>query len=143
MISTESTFVPGAKHAPHYAVVVLDGDGVIRLASPGVLDLFGRHPGEIKGQPVEWLVPPRLRTEPVSQWHELAASTLPGAKPVAFETFGLRHNGFEFPIQVSVTAVGDTYHRLFAAVIRDLTDRTLLRSLSPRRVYRSLPSAHP
>jgi PAS domain-containing protein len=68
MVSTESPLVPGAKHASRYAVVVLDSDGVVRLASGGVMTLFGRRPQELIGQPVEWLVPAYLRTQRVSQW---------------------------------------------------------------------------
>ena len=39
------------------AVIVVDADGVILLASSAVETLFGFHPSEIVGQPVEKLLP--------------------------------------------------------------------------------------
>lgn len=121
MASAELTSHATATCAPQDALVVLDADGVIRQASRQVFDLFGRYPDEFIGQPIEWLVPARLRTQRLSQWHELAADALPGETGAAFEILGLQRDGTEFPIQVSVIAAGDAPRKLFVAVIRDLT----------------------
>ncbi|MGE5463170.1 MAG: PAS domain S-box protein, partial [Syntrophothermus sp.] len=45
------------------AIVIIDRDGQIVHANTQVETLFGYAPGEVMGQPVETLVPQRLRTE--------------------------------------------------------------------------------
>ena len=46
------------------AILITDGDGIMRAANPRAEELFGYTSEELIGQPVEMLVPARFRGQP-------------------------------------------------------------------------------
>src|SRR5690606_15588537 len=48
------------------ALIVVDGDGLIRFANDTVTELFGHSARQLLGQPLDTLIPERLRTRHVA-----------------------------------------------------------------------------
>ncbi|HEV2370300.1 MAG TPA: PAS domain S-box protein [Acidimicrobiales bacterium] len=105
------------------AVIVVDAEGIIRMASPAVGTVFGYDPAELLGQPVEVLVPERFRTGHTGYRRDYVAD--PHARPMGagLELEGRRKDGTSFPIDVSLAPVTVEGRRLVGAFVRDVTER--------------------
>jgi PAS domain S-box-containing protein len=104
-------------------------DGRIREANRELERQFGYGPGELQGEPVESLVPPRLRGD--HGWLRKSYQELPNARPmgVGLELRGLRKDGTEFPIEISLSPHGADGELLTICMVRDMTERNQLRNL--------------
>jgi PAS domain S-box-containing protein len=109
------------------AVITMDGEGVIRSWSPQAARVFGWQPSEAVGRTLSTtIIPPRYRDA-----HErgLAHFLATGQGPVLnqrIEITGLRRDGGEIPVELTITPVrlGDAW--LFSAFVRDISDRKLV-----------------
>ena len=105
------------------AVVIADGQGLIRRANPRAMELFGYTNDELDGQPVEMLVPERFRaSHPDGQGFEGATLLKPGAGKV-IELFGLRKDGSEFAADVMIKRVETAAGVMLMSFIRDATEQ--------------------
>jgi PAS domain S-box-containing protein len=106
------------------AVITMDGDGVIRSWSPQAERVFGWRASEAIGQTLATtIIPPRYRDA-----HErgLAHFLASGEGPVLnqrIEITGLRRDGQEIPVELTITPVRLEGAWLFSAFVRDVTDR--------------------
>lgn len=104
------------------AIMVVDTNGVVREANTRFASMFGYHHGELRGKPMEVLVPehvgaghPQLRERFVAE----GGARRMEERGAALR--GVRKDGTEFPVDVSVSVVNlGTRKRVFASV-RDLT----------------------
>lgn len=105
------------------AVVVADADGRIVLVNEQTQLLFGYQPDELLGQPVEVLVPPRFRSDHERQRRSYQGR--PSVRPMGAgrELWGLRKNGTEFAVEISLSPVATDQGPLVASVIRDISER--------------------
>lgn len=105
------------------AAVVIDAEGVIVLVNKQTEALFGYERDELVGQPVEKLMPPRFH----ERHHEHRGSYFrhPRTRPMGagLELAGLRKNGTDFPVDISLSALETDEGRLATAFIRDATER--------------------
>lgn len=105
------------------AMVVVDTEGIIQLVNSQTERLFGYDRLEIVGQPVEVLVPKRFRRK-----HTRNREGYYGQHPVrpmgmGLDLFGLRKNGSEFPVEISLSPLETETGLLVSAAIRDVTQR--------------------
>jgi PAS domain S-box-containing protein len=106
------------------ALVVIDDRGQIRFANDTVTELFGYTPEQLLGQPLDMLVPERLRSR---HGHHIAGffreprNREMGASIA--ELYARRADGTEFAagIRLAPFKIGD--RALVAAAIRDTTER--------------------
>jgi len=92
------------------AVVLLDGDGVIRVVNERAERLFGYPRGALVGRAATVVLPSDVR----------------GVRDVQRQVYGVRRDGSQFPAEVRVSAVVDGGARLVTAVVRDVTEHAAI-----------------
>jgi PAS domain S-box-containing protein len=107
------------------AIVAVDASGTIVLVNQQVESLFGYGRKELLGKPVEVLVPQRFRRGHVHYREGYGAA--PSVRPMARNQvlYARRKDGTEFPAEISLSPVRSGGSLVFAAAIRDVTDRQL------------------
>jgi PAS domain S-box-containing protein len=104
------------------AVISADIHGRITYVNKGGERLFGWTTSELSGRPLTLLIPQRLRG---THWRGLLRyATAEGGRPSGtVELVGLRKDGGEFPVEISLARSGETSGVSFTAIIRDITER--------------------
>jgi len=105
------------------AMLVVDQKGVIQLVNSQTEKLFGYDRLEIVGQPVEVLVPKRFRKRHLKHREGYYSDHPPRPMGIGLELFGLRKNGTEFPVEISLSPLEAEEGLLINAAIRDVTQR--------------------
>lgn len=109
--------------APDVTVVV-DENGRIVFVNARVASDFGFEAAALIGQPVEVLIPERFRD--AHRRHRESFLAEGRARPMGTgtrELWGLRRDGTEFPIEVSLNLVRTAHGVFVAAAIRNLSER--------------------
>lgn len=107
------------------AIISANSRGEIVSWNRGAHAAFGYKEEEVLGRPLTLLMPPRYLASHEAAMARLrasGASTLTG-KTVELE--GLRKDGGEFPLELSLSAWEAGKERFYTAIIRDLTARKL------------------
>jgi PAS domain S-box-containing protein len=105
------------------AMVIVNDLGEIRLANAATEKMFGYAREELVGHPVEVLIPDRYRDR--HPGHRGGFFAGPKMRPMGagLELSGVRKDGVEFPVEISLSPL-ETDDGLFAtAAIRDATER--------------------
>src|SRR6266508_1440815 len=105
------------------AVVVVDKKGIIQLINSQTEKMFGYDRSELVGHAVDLLVP--TRSQDIHQLHRGEFFTNPQLRPmgIGLDLHGLRRDGSEFPIEISLSPLEAEEGSLVIAAIRDITRR--------------------
>jgi PAS domain S-box-containing protein len=104
-------------------MIIIDSSGVIRFANQQVSALFGYPHEEVIGKQVEQLMPERYRVRHVDHRDGYVHNIRVRPMGQGLELFGLRRDGTEFPVEISLSPIDQGDRVLTAAAIRDVTDR--------------------
>lgn len=105
------------------AIIVIDEQSIIQYANPAVESIFGYSFDEIVGRPLSILQPERLR---LAHRQGLGRYLTTGTRQLdwrATEAVGLHRSGREFPLEISFNDIDADGHRMFAAFLRDISER--------------------
>src|SRR6185503_9366735 len=105
------------------AIVIVDKTGRIVLINSQTERLFGYAREELLGRPIEVLVPDRFRHQHPA--HRDAYFKQPRVREMGagLDLFGIRKNGQEFPVEISLSPLETEEGLLVSSSIRDVTDR--------------------
>jgi PAS domain S-box-containing protein len=119
----ESLFAGLLESAPD-AMVITSGDGRIEVVNRQAEVLFGYSRAELAGREVEMLIPGRFRERHPGYRAGYAAEPRTRPMGAGLELWGLRKDGSEFPVEISLAPLETPDQGLLvAAAIRDVTER--------------------
>lgn len=105
------------------AIVIVDSEGSIALANAQTETLFGYARDELRGQPVEVLLPTRFRASHAARRAEYRDAPRTRPMGTGLQLFALHKRGSEFPVEISLSPFETESGLLVAAAIRDSTAR--------------------
>jgi PAS domain S-box-containing protein len=106
------------------AVIIINEDQLVTTFNPAAERMFGYIEANIIGQPLSKLLPERFRgnhSDHVRTYGQTKVTTRRMGNLGAL--FGRRANGEEFPIEVSILQAKISNELVYAAIIRDITER--------------------
>lgn len=104
-------------------ILVTDSEGRITRINPSAEKLFGYEPGELKGRKIETLIPKRFAEQHKSNRTHYSHHPHARAMGLGMELFGLKKNGSEFPVEISLSPYSNANGNFVIAFILDTTLR--------------------
>lgn len=105
------------------AIVMSNASGRIVLANRQAELLFGFEHGQLRGALLECLLPERFRHAHVG--HRNAYFSQARSRPMGAgrDLYGLRRDGAEFPVEISLSPISTEEGMLIMSAIRDISER--------------------
>jgi protein-histidine pros-kinase len=103
------------------AIVLVNAIGRIVLINSRAAELFGYERPELIGKPVEILVPPPLRKAHGVQRGSFIAKPKARAMGAGLQLHGLRRNGEQFPVEISLSPLSTEVGTMVMSAVRDVT----------------------
>ncbi|MEO7211128.1 MAG: PAS domain-containing sensor histidine kinase [Chitinophagaceae bacterium] len=104
-------------------ILLINNKGDIELANDFLLAMFGYEREEIVGCKLELLIPPRFHTVHVTDRDEFIAN--PASRPMGIgrDLFGMKKDGFEIPLEISLSSYSNDDGVFSIAFISDISAR--------------------
>lgn len=113
-----------AAETAHDAIVSANAEGCIVYFNSAAERIFGYPQEEALGQPLTILMPERFRERHLAGFSRYGASGEEhGVIGHTLELVGQHKDGWEFPLEISVTTWETRRGRFFTGILRDITER--------------------
>ncbi|HVC44345.1 MAG TPA: ATP-binding protein [Candidatus Binataceae bacterium] len=112
--------------AAAWGILRVSPDGTIHNVNPKAIEMFGYTLEELIGQPVELLIPQRLRQGHLGHRANFFSAPQSRQMGVGAQLVGARKDGGEFPIEVSLNFLHTIKGDVVMAFITDVTERLKL-----------------
>ena len=109
--------------AAPYAMIMINADGRIAMVNAQVEIVFGYQRNEILGQPIEVLVPRRLRGHLAKLREAFSAEPRSGPMAPGRDLSALRKDGSEFPVEISLNPIQTDDGPMVLSAIVDISHR--------------------
>ena len=105
------------------AIISADGDGAIISWNRGAQAIFGFTEEEIIGKPLTLLIPERYRAAHKAGLERMRAGAAPRMIGKTVTLSGLRRDGSEFPLELSLSSWTTKQGLFYGSILRDITER--------------------
>jgi PAS domain S-box-containing protein len=119
---TEERFQRVVEAAPS-AMIMVAGDGLMTLVNNQTEKLFGYHRSELLGLNIAMLIPAPFRFHHGGQLATFFAAPVARAMGARRELFGLRKDGREVAIEISLSPIVTEHGQFVLAAVIDITER--------------------
>ncbi|WP_406659913.1 PAS domain-containing sensor histidine kinase [Methanolobus sp. ZRKC3] len=107
-----------------YAIILSDSSGKITFWNKKASQLFGYDEAEIIGEPLSVIMPKRYR-KAHEGWDQLISIGKSQVMGRIFEVTGLRKDGSEFPLELSITTTRKNGQVFHSAILNDISKRKM------------------
>ncbi|HZE60985.1 MAG TPA: PAS domain S-box protein, partial [Burkholderiales bacterium] len=104
-------------------IVMVNPSGRIVISNTQAQTLFGYQGTELQGRPIEMLLPPRYRGAHVGHRTNYFVQPRTRTMGMGLELYGLRKDGSEFPVEISLSPLKTDEGTLTMSAIRDIGER--------------------
>lgn len=104
-------------------IVMVNPTGRIVFSNRQAEAMFGYDTGTLRGQPIEMLLPSRLRGPHVAHRSHYFGQLRTRTMGMGLELYGLRQDGTEFPVEISLSPLLTEEGTLVMSAIRDISGR--------------------
>lgn len=104
-------------------IIVSNNNGEILLANPFMLSLFGYAENELTGHKVELLIPHRFHPKHVHHRENFSAHLQNRPMGAGMDLYGLRKDGTEFPVEVSLCHYSNNDGNFVVAFVNNVSIR--------------------
>lgn len=108
------------------AIITIDSQGIVQTFNSAAEKIFGYRAEEVIGNNVKMLMPEPYQSEHDGYIGRYLKTGVPKIIGTGRQVNGLRKDGTEFPMDLAVSEVPSKDKRLFAGIVRDMTERILL-----------------
>ncbi len=105
------------------AIISGDAEGTIRSWNSAATALFGWRESEVLGRPIERIIPERYRDAHREGLHRVSSGGPSRVIGQTVELAGLRKDGSEFPIELSLATWLLEGKRYYTGILRDISER--------------------
>ncbi len=105
------------------AIISADSVGRIRFWNKGAQTIFGYTEEELLGKPLTILMPERYRDAHQKGIERMTRTGVPHFIGKTVELHGMRKDGEEFPLELSLNTWNTREGRFYSGIIRDITER--------------------
>src|SRR4051812_24831261 len=113
-LQAAETRVRGILDTAAEGIVSFDQQGRVESFNPAAGQLFGHHPGQAIGRDIRTMIPA------IVQWMDGGGASF---NIVGGECVGVRRDGAQFPLELSVSHADLGRTRTYTAIVRDIGDR--------------------
>ncbi len=106
------------------AIITINENQRILIFNPAAEKMFGYLADEVQGEPLTMLIPERLHQKHETDVRAFGqTSTTKRTMGRLGMVFGLRTNGEEFPLEVSISQIEVAGGKTYTAILRDISER--------------------
>lgn len=118
------------------AIILADSKGTIISWNNSAQSIFGYHEKEALGKKILLIIPDKFRVAHQKGIERYLATGIPHVIGKTIELQGLRKDGEEFPIELSIATWHEDGSIYFSSIIRDITERKQAEKNQPNGISR-------
>lgn len=108
------------------AMISIESDGKIIFWNQAAEKIFGYSNEEIMGKPITLLMPEQFREPHQKGMNRVISTGKSNLMGKTYEMVGLRKDGREFPVELSISSWKTKDELFFTGIVRDITERKIM-----------------